>query len=161
MPAGRPILVTGLHRSGTTWCGRLLSAGSEAYYVHEPFNRFHPPGICPARFDRWFQYVGAKNEDQYAPAIDQTYSLRFSPGLHITSSLASSHPHWHDGVFGAVWSVREWARWTRARLSGLRPLVKDPHALFAAEWIADRYDAQVVVLVRHPAGFVDSVQRAD
>ena len=33
-----PILVTGAHRSGTTWVGRMLCASGEAHYVSEPFN---------------------------------------------------------------------------------------------------------------------------
>jgi hypothetical protein len=33
-------------------------------------------------------------------------------------------------------------------------------ALFAAEWIAEKFDAQVVVLVRHPAAFVNSLIKA-
>jgi hypothetical protein len=38
-----------------------------------------------------------------------------------------------------------------------RPLVKDPFALFSAEWFARAFSAQVVILVRHPAAFVSSV----
>jgi len=34
-------------------------------------------------------------------------------------------------------------------------------ALLAAEWIADRFDAQVIVLVRHPAGFVRSIRELE
>jgi hypothetical protein len=55
--------------------------------------------------------------------------------------------------------VKEKARWLTARNEGLRPLVKDPLALLSAEWFAERFDAQVIVVVRHPAGFVNSVRR--
>lgn len=40
-----------------------------------------------------------------------------------------------------------------------RPLVKDPFALFSAEWFADNFDAEVIVIVRHPAAVVSSIKR--
>lgn len=32
------ILVTGSHRSGTTWIGQMLSQDKNTMYVYEPFN---------------------------------------------------------------------------------------------------------------------------
>ena len=34
----KPILVTGSHRSGSTWTGRIISAAPHVGYIHEPFN---------------------------------------------------------------------------------------------------------------------------
>jgi len=64
---------------------------------------------------------------------------------------------------GGAWSfvrrtgrtVRSWKR----RLAGERPLLKDPIAFFSAEWLARTYGADVVVLIRHPAGFAGSLKR--
>jgi hypothetical protein len=39
------------------------------------------------------------------------------------------------------------------------PLIKDPIALFAAEWLADVFGVRVVVLIRHPAAFAASLKR--
>jgi len=36
-------------------------------------------------------------------------------------------------------------------------VVKDPIAIFSAEYIAHRYDAKVLVLIRHPAAFAASL----
>jgi hypothetical protein len=47
----------------------------------------------------------------------------------------------------------------RARLTGARPLVKDPIALLSAEWLADSFGMDVVVLIRHPAAFAASLKR--
>ena len=46
------------------------------------------------------------------------------------------------------------------RRKDARMVIKDPIALFSADWIARRFGAKVVVLVRHPAGFVASMQAA-
>ena len=37
--------------------------------------------------------------------------------------------------------------------------MKDPIALFSAEWLADTFDMDVVVLIRHPAAFAASIAR--
>jgi hypothetical protein len=52
--------------------------------------------------------------------------------------------------------LREFGRFRRR---AARPLLKDPIAVFSAEWIADRFDAQVVTLIRHPAAFASSLKR--
>ena len=52
-----------------------------------------------------------------------------------------------------------WAMWNRLRRA--RPLVKDPIALMSAEWLAERFGFEVVVLIRHPAAFAGSLVRLD
>jgi hypothetical protein len=37
--------------------------------------------------------------------------------------------------------------------------MKDPIALFSAEWLAKRFDMNVIVLIRHPAAFASSIRR--
>ena len=37
--------------------------------------------------------------------------------------------------------------------------MKDPIALLSAEWLAQRFDMEVVVLIRHPAAFASSLKR--
>jgi hypothetical protein len=54
-----------------------------------------------------------------------------------------------------------WALSLEARLRGKRPLNKDPIALFSADWLARRFNLQVIVLVRHPAAFTSSLKRLD
>ena len=39
----RPILVTGSHRSGTTWVGKTIALSPSVTYIGEPFN--DPPRI--------------------------------------------------------------------------------------------------------------------
>ena len=41
----------------------------------------------------------------------------------------------------------------------LRPLLKDPIALFSSEWLASQFNSQNIVLIRHPAAFVSSLLR--
>jgi len=53
--------------------------------------------------------------------------------------------------------ARDWAATARFRARHARPLLKDPIAVFSSEWLCDTFDMDCIVLVRHPAAFVDSI----
>jgi hypothetical protein len=54
---------------------------------------------------------------------------------------------------------RDWYRFHRYQRTDARPLLKDPIAVFSAEWLADTFDMNVVVMIRHPGGFAASLKR--
>jgi hypothetical protein len=145
-----PILVTGMARSGTTWVGRMLEASGEVFYIDEPLNVGHSPGLLDKTIDRWYPYICMENESEYIGAIRDLVSLRY----HILAELKSARS-WLDVRHAA----KSWRRFTLARLSRKRPLIKEPHAVLSTEWFASRVGCQVVVTVRHPAGVVSSWRR--
>jgi hypothetical protein len=148
--SGKPILVTGAHRSGTTWVGKMLALAPGVTYIHEPFSPRTPAGLSPARFDRYFTVVTRENEARFRPGLERT--LRFRYGL--AAQLHSLHrPR------DLVRPFRDLPRTQRARRSGARPLMKDPIALLSAEWLAESFGMDVVVLIRHPAAFAASLKR--
>jgi hypothetical protein len=147
---GPPILVTGAHRSGTTWVGRMLALAPGVGYIHEPFNPRTPAGLSPAPFDRYFAVVTAENEARYRPGLERTLAFRYDLGAQLR---AGRRP------VDFARAARDFARLVPPRLKGARPLVKDPIALLSAEWLAERFGMQVVVLVRHPAAFAASLER--
>src|SRR6185369_11076039 len=53
----------------------------------------------------------------------------------------------------------EYQFFLKHRRQGSRPLLKDPLALFSAEWLADRFNMDVVIMIRHPAAFVSSIKK--
>jgi LPS sulfotransferase NodH len=55
-----PILVTGTHRSGTTWLGKMLAADASTAYISEPLNVLHRPGVLRAEVRHWYQYICAE-----------------------------------------------------------------------------------------------------
>ena len=66
----RPILLTGSHRSGTTWVGKIISASNSVGYIMEPFNISHPrSGLVGVKFDYWFQYINHENGSLYYEPI--------------------------------------------------------------------------------------------
>jgi hypothetical protein len=149
----RPILVTGAHRSGTTWVGRMLSAGGETCYIHEPFNpTLRIPSWLSCRFPFWFYHIppGGDPPPPCRAALDRLLRLVY-PAREKLALVRSPG------------DLRLWIQHVMAcvlcRRRGKRPLVKDPIALFSAEWLAQTYGMAVVVMIRHPAAFAASLKR--
>jgi hypothetical protein len=145
-----PILVTGAHRSGTTWVGKMLALAPGTGYVHEPFSPVTDPGISGAPFDHFFTYVTAANAARYEPGLERTLAFDYDLRRQLPAIRSSR---------AVVHTVRDGAAFTRARIRHARPVVKDPIALFSAEWLADRFAMDVVVTIRHPAAFAASLLR--
>ena len=143
----KPILVTGSHRSGSTWVGKMIAASPDVGYIKEPFNLEHRPGICSAKFDRWFTYITEENETDFFQAIDRT--VHFSYNLQAEIAAIKSLKDFFR-------LLRDYKNFYQYRTAKVRPLLKDPIAVFSAEWLAKKFDMDVVVLIRHPAAFVSS-----
>jgi hypothetical protein len=143
----RPILVTGSPRSGTTWVGRVIAASPLVGYIPEPFNLLCRPGRCAAHFPYWFYYICEENEEPYIHPIQRTLEFRYQmfEELKVTRT-----------PYDVVRMARDFSRFQFHRIRRSRPLLKDPNAVFSAEWLARRFSAEVVVLIRHPAAFVAS-----
>lgn len=145
-----PILVTGSHRSGSSFVGSMLAAAPGTALVFEPFNPNLRPGWLPRPVPHWYHYVCPDNADSYSAQVDRVLTLHYP----LAAGLRGARTPKQVALTG-----RNWLRATHARLGGARPIAKDPLALFSAPWFADRYGASILVLVRHPAAFVSSVVR--
>lgn len=143
-----PILVTGSHRSGSTWVGSVLALAPRTGYIHEPFNQNTRPGICRARFRIDFPYVTESTEASYRVALGDTLAWRYSLDAEIRTVRG---PQDAARLLRDL-SYTEYMRWRRAR-----PVMKDPLALFSAEWLAHRFAMEVAVVIRHPVAFVASL----
>ena len=147
-----PILVTGAHRSGTTWVGKMLAADADTVYISEPLNVLHRPGVFGAPVKHWYQYICEENEHEYMSAFQ-----------HL---LAYDYFLWDE--IRAIRSRRDFLRMGRDFMSfyyalerGQRALLKDPFAVFSIPWFAKKLDCKIVVTVRHPAAFASSLQRLE
>ena len=142
----KPILVTGAHRSGTTWVGQMLSLDKNTRYIHEPFN-IDEKRISPLKY--WYEYVSEESTQEKQESIytfmDEIISFS---GAGIAKDFK---------IINGPRDVYRFFRdiYTRAVK---RPLIKDPLALMATEWLAQKFNCDVVALVRHPAAFVASLK---
>jgi hypothetical protein len=152
MNAQSPILVTGAHRTGTTWVGKMLAASPQVAYISEPLNVWHRPGVLRAPVSKWYTLISAENEAEYLPAFRAMLAFRYGLWREIRS-LRSRRDFLRMG--------RDFSIFLRGGLLRQRPLIKDPFAVFSAPWVAERLGCRVVITVRHPAGFASSLKRLD
>jgi len=145
----RPILVTGSHRSGSTWVGQVLSQSKELGYMHEPFNPIYP-SVKTAPIDIWFLYISQHNGKAYKEYFQKVLNWDYQ-SLKRLSGIGNS--------FQAKMWLKYMGIFSKNRSAGKVPLMKDPIAFFSAPWLASEFDMQVVSLVRHPAAFVYSLKR--
>ena len=129
-PRKQRILVTGSHRSGTTWVGTMLTANRQVEYINEPLNVSDGPPAMRGLIDHPYQYICADNEARYLGPLAEV----FRAGC-MAEDCKIYHAH------------RGWT------------VIKDPFALFSSLWFAERIGCQVVIVVRRPEGFVSSLKR--
>ena len=149
-PAGKSssILVTGMPRSGTTWVGRMLFASERLGYVNEPFNLAYSPGTLRIPVDHWYVYVIPENEHRFLLNLQELLEFRYPLARELRRCRSRTD---------VQHTLKMWQSSVRSR--GRRPLVKEPHAVFSAEWFARRLGSEVVITVRHPAAVVSSWKR--
>ena len=154
MVSHKPILVTGSHRSGTTWVGRMLAEAPSLLYIHEPFSVTDAPsrGICNTEFRHWFTYVNEENEGIFHRAFRNTIALKYD--LIGGTKTYRTAQGWRE-------LRREYISFLKHRRAGHKALIKDPMAFFSAGWLAQRFDMNVVMVIRHPAAFVSSIKKLE
>ncbi|MBN7801925.1 sulfotransferase domain-containing protein [Algoriphagus aestuariicola] len=144
------ILVTGSHRSGTTWVGKIMAKAKGAHYVHEPFNlspeleRKHSP------LSYWFEYLDDETSREHQNKV-KDYVNSFSTVLHVNTIKRLVQ-------IRRLGKLRKYFKDIVNRPLADRTIIKDPIAIMSAEWIYKNHDVDVVVLIRHPAAFVASIK---
>ncbi|MBI3306183.1 MAG: sulfotransferase [Candidatus Omnitrophica bacterium] len=141
------ILVTGAHRSGTTFVGRMLTLSPRLIYIREPFNLYLHRGEA-VRY--WFPYVTKENS-----ALFESFLRREHLSLYVQLKKEIKSPRKNPVPW--AWFKKQ----CRSFLSGggpVRLLVKDPIAVFSADWLAKKFKTRVVMMIRHPAAFIGSIK---
>jgi hypothetical protein len=135
-PSGhRPILVTGVPRSGTTWLARQLAlAPGTALAGREPMNPRGSQYALGGTLTGW--------TDLHRPTRRQRLALR--------TAYAGLNP-----LVYSRYGTRQWA----APLPTTRLVVKDPFALLSLAAIKAATGATAVVVVRHPGAVLASYRR--
>ena len=144
-----PLLITGIHRSGSTWIGKTFALAPELCYIHEPFNiKKHPE----APFDVWFLYLNESFPQKHSLDVKAYLNgfRTFSVAQAISGVLKAKYPGQARDVI-----VEQINRQLK------RPLFKDPIAVLSAEWMHKELNSEVVLSVRHPAAFVASIKVKD
>ena len=150
MASIKPILVTGSHRSGTTWVGKMIASSPAVGYIQEPFHPCRRPGICAVTFPYPFAYVTDENGTAFYDHMKATLSFQFQFG----AALATLKTPRDVAIM-----LKYGTEFFFSRSRRVVPLIKDPLAVFSAEWLARRFEMNVIVMIRHPAAFACSIRR--
>lgn len=146
MTKKKPIIITGAHRSGTTWVGQMISAAPNIRYIHEPFN-IDEPRIHPLKY--WFEYIDendpAERQQKIYKFIDEILGFNFNGIVKDFKMIRGPRDLHRFGIDTFERSIK-------------RPLIKDPLAVMSVDWIAENFSTDVIALIRHPAAFVASLK---
>lgn len=148
----KPTLIIGLQRTGTTWTGRMLSLSDRLFVIPEPFNILRDE-LNYLHIPHQFLYINEKNEEQYINKLKPILGLSFTKKdllnlLQRTKKL-KAYPYNIWRYFHVNSNLKK----------GKLPLIKDPIAFMSAEWLAKTFDLNVVILIRHPAAYINSMKR--
>ena len=146
-----PVLVTGMHRSGTTWAGHMLCAGGDFVRLGEPLSPVNRQTILPRQVGRWYTYVDSRNEAEFLQPYHDALRFRAHPIEDVRRARLSPRDP------GRI--VERWGSYALGRAQDRRTLFHDPFAVFSAGWFVGRLGAQVVLLFRHPLSLVSGLKR--
>lgn len=141
------LFITGIHRSGTSWVGRVLAAGKN--FVIKDEEIFNPTDAGFPTF--WYQYICKENEGEFTEAVEAVLHNRYGliQGLGRSPSV------------GIVKRAFKYKVASLRRMSQRRnPLILiEPLGLLSAEWFHQRFHTPVLVVIRHPASYASSIRR--
>lgn len=128
----------------------MLCESGELGYIHEPFCPNRSPGWITQPMPYWYMYISHENGATYESAVERVLEMRYP----IATSLAASRR-----AKDVARQIPEIGRGLRYGVQRLSPLLKDPFALFATEWLADRFGVRPVIMIRKPVAFVSSIRK--
>ncbi len=135
----RNILVTGSHRCGSTWVGRMLDLTPSTHQVFEPFNLGEWSYRAGNNLEFWFEYLVNSNKSDQVMQSFQKIIDRSAYKAYSKRNIRRYFPFLRNG----------------------RLIIKDPLACMSSEWLSKKFDLSVVVVVRHPMAFVKSLERME
>ncbi len=163
-----PILLLGMPRSGTTWLGKILDSDPETLYRHEPdsYGRMNflplapPVAEAPARAAevRAFFEGMADVRDTKIAASSPVFAKRY---------LNPAQMGWNRLAMGGAKALTRFTGELRTPLwlprgedPGYRLVIKSIESVARAGLLARALpEARIVILLRHPFGFVASMLR--
>lgn len=151
----RHILVTGSHRSATTFTAKILSLDSSLGYINEPFNV--DSGMEGLK--HWFQYIeeGMDDGGYYNELVHNLLtgnaSFKRTPYIRKQGLFKNIAKYFLKSKSNYLYKL--------ATINPLknRYLIKDPIACLSSLYLSTKYHMDVVMLIRHPASFCASIKR--
>jgi hypothetical protein len=93
--------------------------------------------------------VSSDNEVEYVEPVERLLRFEFPLGSQLK---------WIRDHRRAARAARDYSLSVLYRRGDRRPLIRDPFATFMTPWLHERFGAQIVLMVRHPLGFISSLK---
>lgn len=151
------LIITGMHRSGTTFLGKVLEKSGSYRMIHEPFNYvFGIEGI-----NVWYPYIDIYGSDnkQLKELLDKLYRLeiRFKkadiPSDNLLKKLIRKFIYSKGHLDLIKYKLFN-------KIQKREVLLKDPFLSMCAGYLANNYeDVRVIYIIRHPVAIYNSIKR--
>jgi len=160
MPSNKVIVLSGSHRSGSTWAGKMIALSSEVYYIDEPLNPGRKHFKSP--LDIWFVDPHYQTSEKQAIIKKYLLNVLYTKIFYIIFNLKQNlfrkrrqfitkFPERSKELVLNIYKIF---------LNKTIPIIKDPISLFALEWLSEFLNLKVIILIRHPAAFIASTKVA-
>ena len=161
------VLLLGVPRSGTTWCGRVLGQTDQTIYVNEPdgdteafallarFGFKGPPSLSVGQSTEAYERLWQGAFD--GAGRPQAFGARVARYLNASASSAERFSAWFDSdLTPRMRAVKRLAKPGEPRTDFRNVVVKSVRAEFTAEWIAERFKPTVLLVERSPMNVLAS-----
>lgn len=152
-----PKIVCGLHRSGTTYVGSVLSYADDTMVIHELFN--YDNGLRGV--DGWYPYVTREmeNKSDIVNLIQNAISLKGR-----LNRPPKKYPFWKLWIY-RVFGGKLQLPWLILKVRGLfgippkQVIWKDPFCTFMLDYLVLGMSMKAVCVVRHPCALYYSINK--
>jgi Sulfotransferase family len=166
---GRPLVIAGMPRSGTSWTKQVLECDPHAFSIMEPDSEGHrASAIWAKRQAGRFPVLSPGDHDDHYRRLwswilegaRESPRLQLAAKIHTVVKPAERKRYLQGGSSTKMSLAAALARNPDDRrnpaLDGHRLLVKTVHAPLSIEWLASEFDIDVLVLLRHPGSILAS-----
>ncbi len=152
-------VISGLHRSGTTYVGRVLSLAKATAIIHEPYNHTWGLEYAPSTYTYW----QADNPSIEADNI-VLKTLAFKGNFTKPALIKKNKNNWNKFYF-RYFGGKQHAQWLKLWLQNsikappANIIWKDPFCTFMVDYLTNIYNMKAVCMVRHPSAHYYSVKK--
>lgn len=146
------VIVCGLHRSATTYVGKIISKSKDVYVLHEPCN----PDFGIQGIPVWYPYLREDNgqrDIEIKKIFDKIVQVSGEWNRHIAKK---------DLKILQLVGSRHFHRWNylkfRRMIHKLPKIIcwKDPFVTFSLDFLNKRYNGKAICMIRHPGAWLYS-----
>ena len=150
-------LITGLHRSGTTYVGRILSLADSIVVLHEPFNPVFGLEYAPPTY---FYLSGNCSDSNIEEII---YKVKAYYG-NFSKPAANNNRLLYKMIF-SILGGKQHVKWHTLKIRNFFKILpeyiawKDPFCTFMIDYFTRIQKMKSMVMVRHPCAHYYSVKK--